>query len=111
MLQRVQEFEAEIGESAYFKYHQGLLLDEMGRPRRAVRMYARALELDDTDPEIWKAKGNAHFNLEELDLAIECYDEALERDIDNEEVWNNRGFTFFTAGFMTVAIDCYRQAV
>ncbi len=111
VLKQVQEVETGIGESAYFKYHQGLLLDEMGKPRRAVRMYARALDLDDTDPELWKAKGNAHFNLKELDLAIECYDEALNRDLDNEEVWNNRGFTFFTAGFMSVAIECYGQAV
>lgn len=111
VLRRLQELEAEIGESAYFKYHQGLLLDDLGRHRRAVRMYARALELDASDPEVWKAKGNAHFNLDELDLAIEAYDEALNLDLDNEEVWNNRGFTFFTAGFMSVAIECYRQAV
>lgn len=111
VLRRVQELEAEIGESSYFKYHQGLLLDDLGRHRRAARMYDRALELDASDPEVWKAKGNAHFSLDELDLAIEAYDEALNLDLDNEEVWNNRGFTFFTAGFMAVAIDCYRQAV
>jgi len=111
VLKRLQELETELGESAYFKYHQGLLWDELGKPGRALRLYTRALDLEDTDPEIWKAKGNAHFNLEELDLAIECYDAALNLDINNEEVWNNRGFTFFTAGFMGVAIDCYGQAV
>jgi Flp pilus assembly protein TadD len=79
VLRRLQELETEMGETAYFKYHQGLLWDELGKPRRAVRQYGRALDLDPEDPEIWKAKGNAHFNLEELDLAIECYDEALNR--------------------------------
>jgi tetratricopeptide (TPR) repeat protein len=64
VLKRVQALEQEIGESTFFKYHTGMLLDEMGKHRRAVRLFTRALELDDGDPEIWKAKGNAHFSLE-----------------------------------------------
>ncbi len=111
VVEHLRRISAEVGESAYLWYHESLLWEELKRPARAVKAIDRALGLDRDDPEVWKVKGNLHFQLEEYDLAVTAYDEALTRDMRNAEVWNNRGFTFLTAGFYDVAITCYRQAL
>lgn len=46
----------------------------------------------------WKVKGDAYFNSEKYNEAIECYKRAIEIDNEYINAWNNYGYTLIKQG-------------
>ncbi|KQO91925.1 hypothetical protein ASF36_18725 [Methylobacterium sp. Leaf90] len=69
----------------------GVLNHQTGRPREAVRLIRRAIELDPEEPSAHINLGNVVFDLDRPDLAAEAYITAIRFEPDEIDARNNLG--------------------
>ncbi|WHQ68568.1 tetratricopeptide repeat protein [Methylorubrum extorquens] len=69
----------------------GVLNYQTNRPREAVRLIRRAIELDPEEPSAHINLGNIFFDLDRSDLAVEAYTTAIRLEPDEIDARNNLG--------------------
>ena len=68
--------------SADWYFTKGTLFAAEGKHRSALKRYARALELNPCDPEVWLHRAKSHLILHEYSKAIDACTRSLEFDSD-----------------------------
>jgi tetratricopeptide (TPR) repeat protein len=68
---------------------------EAEKYREAIEEFKKALEIKDTDYEIWNNMGVVYGRLGERDEAIKCYEKAVELNPANAQVVNNLENSYF----------------
>ena len=68
-------------------------------------------DLDITDFNDAKVRGDFHFHMGDYDLAIDDYSQVIELDRDDAEAYKGRGNAYFHMWEYDLAIDDYSQAI
>ena len=92
----------------------GLVLANLGKPKKAIECYDRAithLSAPDKLKVAWNNKGLSLAILKRYDEAMECYNRAIEIDNKLKGAWYNKGRVYALKGEHTKAIDCYSKAL
>ncbi|MEM9770046.1 MAG: tetratricopeptide repeat protein [Cyanobacteria bacterium P01_D01_bin.73] len=84
---------------------------ELERLKDAVTVQAMQGQSNDSDPQLWYARGNALDELGRYDEAIAAYDRALEADPKFYAAWVNRGYCLDRLGRYRAAIASFDQAL
>ncbi|MEM9246433.1 MAG: tetratricopeptide repeat protein [Cyanobacteria bacterium P01_F01_bin.153] len=84
---------------------------ELDRLKDAVTVQAMQGQSNDSDPQLWYARGNALDELGRYDEAIAAYDRALEADPKFYAAWVNRGYCLDRLGRYRGAITAFDQAL
>jgi tetratricopeptide (TPR) repeat protein len=69
----------------------GDALFDIGERQRSVEAYTKALEIDDSDPNVWTDMGVMYRQLKKPDKALEAFDEAMKRGPSHTISRLNRG--------------------
>ncbi|MGH8278158.1 MAG: tetratricopeptide repeat protein [Gammaproteobacteria bacterium] len=88
----------------------GAALDD-NRPEEALTYLDRAAHLDDRNPDIQRALGNAQMQLEHWAEAAPCFDRALRTYPGDSGLLNNLGICCKELGKVDAAVECYRKAL
>ncbi|MGE0711211.1 MAG: protein kinase [Planctomycetota bacterium] len=79
-------------------------------PGGAEQAFARALAIDDRDPEIWSARADARNKAGAYDQAIACAGRAIELAPRLAAAYVNRGFARVRLRDLTAAVSDFAQA-
>ncbi len=101
--------EEELGVNALL--NKGVSLHELGKPRKAIECFDKALEINPRDANAWTNKGTALGGLGKPEQAIECHDKALEINPKDAEIWNNKGYVLGGLRQFEQAIECHDKAL
>lgn len=63
---------------------QGQALEQAGKWKEAIELYVAALKEKPADGMLWKALGNAYYQLGKKDYAIQCFERVLQLEPDNQ---------------------------
>ncbi|WP_299489053.1 tetratricopeptide repeat protein [Acaryochloris sp. IP29b_bin.137] len=90
---------------------QGILLDNLGWHKEAIRSFDKALDIKSDDFQSWNNRGYALFNLERYEEAIESWDNTLKIVEDFHLAWTNRGIALRYSGQYEEAISSFDKAL
>lgn len=105
--------------------NKGLVLSKLGKHKKAMKYFDKALSLDEDYPDTWINIGFAFLNLgtqkkatENYAEAVECYqeaisclDKAIELEPKNYVGWFNKGNAFAILEQFDEEIACYDEAI
>ncbi|MCB4805516.1 putative TPR repeat methyltransferase [Methylobacterium brachiatum] len=89
----------------------GMLLHQTNRPREAVRLIRRSIEIEPEDPSAHINLGNVFFELDRPDLAIEAYGTAITIEPGEIDARNNLGVALRVLRRPEEAEAVYREAI
>ncbi len=94
-------------------YAQGVLLNNHFRNHeKAVRPLKKVLELDPEHESAWLNLGNAYYETESYDAALEAFERAIELNPNFARAWHNKASLLFDhAKKYNEALDTIKQAV
>ncbi|MGD1851828.1 MAG: tetratricopeptide repeat protein, partial [Cyanophyceae cyanobacterium] len=84
---------------------------ELDRLKDAVTVQAMQGQSNDSDPQLWYARGNALDELGRYEEAIAAYERTLEADPKFYAAWGNRGYCLDRLGRYRGAIASFDQAL
>ena len=90
---------------------EGVSLDELGKPRKAIEYYDKALEINPRDAMGWNSKGVALMKLGKPEQAIECYNNALEINPRDAMAWTAKGIALGRMKKPEQAIECFDKVL
>jgi lipoprotein NlpI len=62
-------------------------------------------------PLVLKSRGDAFFNLQEYDLAIQDYDRVFKMNVVDADLFNNRGAAYMLKGYLERSIEDFTSAI
>jgi predicted TPR repeat methyltransferase len=89
----------------------GVLHHQTRRPREAIRLLRRAVELDPDEPRLHGDLGNVFFELDRPDLARQAYEVAILLDPEDAQARNNLGVALRALRLVDEAEAAYGEAV
>ncbi len=90
----------------------GEKLLESQKPQEALENFQKLTGgIKPKNPQAWKSKGNALFQLERYEGALAAYDKALQLQPNDSKTLNNKGKVFYQIGRYQEALDVYEQAI
>ncbi len=92
-------------------YNLGITYRNAGDLYGAKQALIRAVELDDTDADVYETLGLICYAMEEYSLAYFYYCEGLELDNNNAHIWNNIGVLHFAQENFELASEAFEKAV
>lgn len=92
-------------------YEAGVIQRAIGHPKRAVRLYERAISIDPEVPEAYYAMGNAFRSLKWRERAVLAYNQALHLYPRYEEASYNLALTLEELRRRDEAIDVLQKAL
>ncbi len=99
----------EASASSYFQ--RGLIMQEKGKYRQAVKDFDQALALDPHQPDYFLQRGFVKEKLKDLTGAMKDYSQALRRDPTLEKAYTNRGNVYFKQKQFEEAVEDYTRAI
>jgi tetratricopeptide (TPR) repeat protein len=84
---------------------------ELGDYNGAIKLYEKAAQLREYDPEITVAKGEALRKLQKYEEAIDVYDRAIELEPENARAWYGKACSYARQRQGEQAITCLQQAM
>jgi len=78
--------------------------------KAAVHAYHQALDLDETNAQIWLALGDAYLADEQHTKALKAYERTVSLDPYDPLAWSNRGTALDALGRRREAAECYERA-
>ena len=92
-----------------------IILEILAEFDKALEDYDKLITIDDTNPEVWNARGNVLTDMERPEEALEAYDKALELCLEDSEIdataQNRKGNALLDLGRFEEAIECYDKAI
>jgi len=82
-----------------------------GNPQKALLDYDAAIQLDNTDPEVWLRRGLLKAGLKDLNGALGDYTQSIKLKDDNEKAWLHRGNLMMQLNKVKDAIEDYTIAI
>ncbi|MEA2001144.1 MAG: tetratricopeptide repeat protein, partial [Actinomycetota bacterium] len=101
------------GDANEFLYHaeRGFALVELGRYKKAVKAYDRAIELAPTAWALYAARGLALDQLGRYEESVVAFDRAIELDPGVVESHFNKGVPLRNLGRHREALDAFDRAI
>jgi tetratricopeptide (TPR) repeat protein len=93
----------------YAKQGEKLFIE--GKYQEALNTYAKALEIQESLPEVWNNRGVILTKLQRYAEAIDSYDQAIKIHSDYPDAWNNRGVALGKLKEYEKAVASYDHAV
>lgn len=97
-----------ITDNASFEVEKGLILEQSGQPKEALKAYRRAVDLDPYRSDVWANLGNVYHKLNDVAKAEDAYKRALQQDLNYPEAHHNLAVLLYEQSRMTEALEHYR---
>jgi len=75
------------------------------------KTFFNILDKQDQQDKVWYMKGDALFDQNKYDEAIECFDKALYINPKNDSAWHMKGYALFDQKKYDEAIECFDKAL
>lgn len=100
-----------ITDNASFEVEKGLILEQSGQPKEALKAYRRAVDLDPYRSDVWANLGNVYHKLNDVAKAEDAYKRALQQDLNYPEAHHNLAVLLYEQSRMTEALEHYRAVL
>lgn len=94
-----------------YRFHKALTYDEMGKLRKAIRLYLATTEVDPNYTLAWKRLGAIYFLAQDFPKAIDYYSRGLDTNPMDKDGLLQRGNAQAALGNFPEAISDYDQAL
>lgn len=91
--------------------NRGIAYRRLGRTRKAIDDYDRALRLDPNLADTYNNRGYAYYGLGEVRKAIRDFDRAIQLDPHHVDAYNNRGAAYHGLGEHRKALEDYDRVL
>ena len=92
-------------------FYLGLTFHQQGEYKKAIDYYGKIIKYDPKDTSVYYNRGNAKYNLKDLEGAISDYDRAIECNPKFASAYYNRGGAKKVLGDFEGAISDYDKAI
>lgn len=92
-------------------YNLGVTYRNAGDLYSARQVLLKAIELNDTDADVFETLGLVCFALQDYSESLTYYVAGLDIDENNAHLWNNLGVLHFTCGEYDTASAAFEEAV
>ena len=100
-----------ITDNAAFEVEKGLILEQSGQPKEALKAYRRAVDLDPYRSDVWANLGNVYHKLNDVAKAEDAYKRALQQDLNYPEAHHNLAVLLYEQSRVTEALEHYRAVL
>ncbi|MGC9058373.1 MAG: tetratricopeptide repeat protein [Candidatus Nanoarchaeia archaeon] len=96
---------------AYILINAGVRVSNLGKNKKAIECFNKAIEINPNSGSAWYNKGVAFYDLHKYEEAIKCFDKAIEIEPNFEGAWRNKGLLLYILGKDEEAIECLDKAI
>ncbi|MFS0513143.1 tetratricopeptide repeat protein [Nostoc sp. UIC 10607] len=84
---------------------------EKGEYTNAITNYNQALQVKNSDIDLYYKRGLAHYQIGDYEAAIADYSQAIQMNLNDAKSYNKRGLALYQIGRLEEAINDYTQAI
>ncbi len=89
----------------------GIALSDAGRPKEAIAVFARAIEIDPSNGDAYQNTGIAYLKLDRTEEARKSLEQAVALGKRRVRAWNALGVAWLRLGDPRKAIECWQKCV